>query len=69
MPPRATVIALAERLFGNGDVDYEVQELSLEECRELDTLVFECRQCNNWFYQRDNATPDGAEWICKECKE
>lgn len=60
------ITALAERLQGYGDVDYEVNELTIEENRALDIIVFECPVCNHWFHQRENANPDG-EWICKEC--
>lgn len=68
-PPRPSVRALAERLMGYGDADHEVGELSQDECLELDSIVFECQGCNWWFHQRDNATKDASEWLCKECAE
>jgi hypothetical protein len=68
-PPRPSVRALAERLLGYGDKDCEVAELSLEECLELDSIVFECQCCNNWFHQRDNATKDSSEWTCRDCAQ
>ena len=61
------IAALAERLQGYGDPDYETLELSQDECKALDTLVFECTRCNHWYHQRENANRDGAEWYCKEC--
>jgi hypothetical protein len=33
----------------------------------LDTMVFCCVSCNWWYRQRENATPDGAEWECHAC--
>lgn len=66
-PPRPAIVALAERLFGYGDANHEVGELSHEECLELDSIAFECQGCNWWFHQRDNATKDKDEWLCKEC--
>ena len=33
----------------------------------LDTMVFCCAECGWWHRQRENATPDGDEWICQEC--
>jgi hypothetical protein len=35
----------------------------------LDSMVFCCVSCNWWKRQRENATPDGAEWECQECHE
>lgn len=68
-PPRPSVFQLAERLQAYGDEQYEVPELSAEECKELDSIVFECSGCNQWFHQRDNATKNGAEWFCADCAE
>jgi len=33
----------------------------------LDSMVFCCVTCNWWKRQRENATPDGAQWECQEC--
>lgn len=68
-PPRSSVQALAKRLMESGDASYEVAELSQEECEELDSVVFECQGCNWWFHQRDNATKDEAEWLCRQCAD
>jgi len=35
----------------------------------LDSMVFCCVTCNWWKRQRENATPDGAQWYCQECKQ
>lgn len=60
---------LADRLISFDDQKHEVSDLSEEECKELDSVAFECCSCNHWFHQRDNATPDGDQWECKECAE
>lgn len=41
----------------------------MEFLKRLDLLVFCCVKCNWWKRQRENATPDAAEWACKECTE
>ena len=66
-PPRPSILQLAERLQGYGDENHEVPELSIDECKELDSIVFECSGCNHWFHQRENVTKDGAEWLCADC--
>jgi hypothetical protein len=33
----------------------------------LDSMIFCCVTCNWWKRQRENATPDAAEWECQEC--
>lgn len=63
------ITRLADRLYGYGDVDYEVEKLSADECKALDTICFECTRCNHWYHQRENANRNGAEWYCKECQE
>jgi len=68
-PPRPSIQKLAERLISSDDADHEVSELSHEECLELDSIAFECQRCNLWFHQRDNATKNDPEWICKGCAE
>ncbi len=35
--------------------------------KALDTIAFQCVSCSFWFRQRENATPDAAEWKCQEC--
>lgn len=37
--------------------------------KRLDLLVFCCVRCNWWKRQRENGTPEAAEWVCKECVE
>lgn len=41
------------------------EELAL--LRIIDGRIFCCAQCGYWQPQRDNATPNGQNWICKEC--
>lgn len=33
----------------------------------LDTIEFCCVSCGCWKPQRENGTPDGSSWQCKEC--
>jgi hypothetical protein len=33
----------------------------------LDTMVFQCKTCSYWKRQRENATPNAAQWQCQEC--
>jgi hypothetical protein len=33
----------------------------------FDSMIFCCTTCNWWKRQRENATPDAAEWECQEC--
>lgn len=70
--PSPKIMVLAQRLQAGFGTDIglsdEIEALSLKEAKQLDTIVFECSVCNHWFHQRDNATPDAAEWTCKECK-
>lgn len=65
------IVALADKLVAGFGTDLELantmEEMSIEDARKLDALVFECQGCNHWFRQCDNATPDAAEWYCGEC--
>lgn len=36
--------------------------------RELDRIEFQCTFCACWKPQRENATPNDAQWKCQECK-
>lgn len=35
----------------------------------LDRIEFQCAFCHYWKPQRENATPDDAQWYCQECKQ
>lgn len=35
--------------------------------RAFDSMIFQCKTCGYWMRQRENATPDAAEWECQEC--
>lgn len=35
--------------------------------QHLDRLIFMCAECEWWHDQSQNATPDGAKWVCREC--
>lgn len=38
-----------------------------EFARALDTMLFQCKDCQYWKRQRENATPKAAQWQCQEC--
>lgn len=61
---------VAKQLEAGDSLHYVATEDELDNpvfCSYLDSLVFECHVCNQWFPQRENATPDAAEWTCREC--
>lgn len=33
----------------------------------FDSMIFQCKTCNWWKRQRENATPNAPEWECQEC--
>lgn len=35
----------------------------------LDRIEFQCTFCSYWKPQRENATPNGSQWYCQECKK
>lgn len=43
----------------------------LDKCKDftdhLDQMIFMCAFCGWWKRQRENGTPDGAQWFCQEC--
>jgi hypothetical protein len=62
--------SLADRLMASGEPSTlwdELADLSREQCTALDSIAFECATCNLWFPAAQNATPEGAQWYCKEC--
>ena len=68
-PPSSKVRALADKLIGTigpADLVDQVEDLSIEECKDLDALVFECTCCGWWCTDRErNIIND--EWVCDEC--
>lgn len=50
-----------------GNERFENVPNDIEVLREIDRLEFQCVFCGWWKPQRENATPDGAQWACKEC--
>ena len=55
---------------GLRDIDREDDELTIDEHRELDGLVFECAECGWWCEAGEaNENPDGSgEDLCDDCK-
>lgn len=49
--------------------DPEIDEVvnTKEFLKYFDSMIFCCTTCNWWKRQRENATPDAAEWQCQEC--
>jgi hypothetical protein len=69
-PPRSErVKEIADRLRGttgyNGDVD-DIEDLTIEECKELDSQVFNCTRCN-WWCDGEECNEHEGEWVCDEC--
>lgn len=74
----ALAAALAHKLDYTTDDLNEVCEREgnerFEDCpnnrdvlRELDRIEFQCTFCATWKPQRENATPNDAQWFCQEC--
>lgn len=63
--PSERVEKLANRLLGSCDsaVD-EIEELTIEECRELDDIVLLCSGCGWWF-----EASEVDEELCNECRD
>ena len=45
----------------------ELEELTREECRALDTIAFECHVCGHWFPNSEKFDEDAAQWTCVDC--
>lgn len=68
-PPKSErVKEIADRLRGttgyNGHID-DIEDLTTEECKELDSMVFCCEGCNWWCDAEECNEDDG--WFCNEC--
>lgn len=66
-PPRPSIQALAARMLGTceGFVD-EINALTVEECRELDSIVLNCVICN-WWFDTDDMTDLDQGMACPDC--
>lgn len=65
-PPSEKIQALAERLKGTCDhATDEIEELTIDECKELDSLVGCCEGCD-WWVSRHELNDD---WRCEDCTE
>lgn len=66
-PPRPKVREIAARLAGYCIVDEsDVDALTIEECRELDLLVFKCVGCE-WWHEKSECVDLPRGWFCREC--
>lgn len=66
----AKIRVLADSLIAScdGGVDQadQVEALTLEECRALDSMALECQVCNQWFAANE-MRDDGGEYVCIDC--
>jgi hypothetical protein len=69
-PPNAKVQKLANDLVGTcgmGEVQDRLNDLSEDECHQLDMVAFCCCECEYWHPRTDFVeTLEG--WFCKECR-
>lgn len=47
--------------------EYEALENNAEFCAVLDSLVFCCTVCENWFEQSEMS--ETQDWICESCED
>lgn len=45
--------------------EFEALELNSEFCATLDSLVFCCTYCDNWFEQSEMS--EDNDWVCEDC--
>lgn len=61
--------ALADRLIascdGGADDVGTIEDLSVEECKLLDSFAFCCESCDQWSDINDQRE---GTWTCKDCK-
>jgi hypothetical protein len=59
----------ADTLEHIADHDAEIAEVMYGKdfLEHFDSMIFCCVRCGWWKRQRENATPDAAEWVCQEC--
>lgn len=62
--------ALADKLIascdGGRDYQDEVEALTQEECKMLDSMALECCTCNQWFAASE-MIDTGSQWECSDC--
>ena len=68
----AEIRVLAGKLMascdGGRDEQEEIESLTLEECKVLDTMVLECACCGHWFIAK-TMHDCGHEYRCDDCNE
>ena len=66
----AEIRVLADKLIascdGGHDEQDEIESLTLEECRVLDSMALECQVCNQWSAAA-SMTDTGGEYVCADC--
>lgn len=68
-PPKFEhVRALAESLIGTCHMSdpEELEDWSMEELREFDSLCFSCTNCG-WWCDAEECHDHNDEWVCAEC--
>lgn len=68
----AEIRVLADKLVascdGGRDEADEVEALSLDECKVLDSMAFECSHCNQWYAVADRTEDSAGQWCCTDCE-
>jgi len=69
--PNEKVRHLADALIGSPgstELQDQIESLSLDECRQLDTLCFCCAGCDWWCAESERNECDDM-WYCDDCAE
>ncbi len=59
---------IARKLIGTtgGEIEDEVNELTLDECKLLDTMAFRCKGCE-WWLDKNECVEINMNWYCVQC--
>jgi hypothetical protein len=67
----AEIRVLADRLIascdGGADGQDEIEAMTLEENGVLDSMAFECTQCNQWSARSEQHEDESGQWVCTDC--
>jgi hypothetical protein len=45
----------------------EIQDITLDEFKMIDEIVFKCTCCDWWCGEDEKETNENDEWVCREC--
>ena len=65
----AAIREIARRLIGttgDADIEDEIEALTLDETRILDTMAFRCKGCE-WWVDKNECVEINANWYCVQC--